>query len=50
MVDLITKWGHKAVIQDAAASALGKMLIRSLKEIGIKSINVVRKAEHVKEL
>jgi len=50
MVREVKKGGHKAVIHTAGASALGRMLIRALKEEGVKSINVVRKDEYVKEL
>jgi NADPH2:quinone reductase len=42
--------GHKAVVQTAAASALGKMVIRLGKKFGIPVINVVRRAEHVETL
>ena len=46
----VVKGNHKAVIHTAGASALGRMLIRYLKEIGVKSINIVRKDEYIKEL
>jgi len=46
----VKKGGHKAVIHSAGASALGKMLIRELKEAGVKSINLVRREEYIKEL
>jgi len=42
--------GHKALIHTAGSSALGKMLIRFAKEKGIKTINLVRREEAVKEL
>jgi len=48
--DEVKKGGHKAVIHSAGASALGKMLIRALKEVGVKSINLVRKDEYIQDL
>lgn len=42
--------GHKAAIHTVGASALGKMLIRYFKHIGIKLINIVRKDEQIEEL
>lgn len=50
MLETVKKEGHKAVIHDAGASALGKMLIRMLKQEGIKSINLVRKNAYFEEL
>lgn len=47
---IIEKGNHKAVIHTAGASALGKMLIRYLKQKGIKSINIVRKDEYIEDL
>jgi NADPH2:quinone reductase len=38
---------HRAMVNNAAASALGKMLIRLAKSQGIPLINIVRKEEHV---
>jgi len=35
----------KAVIHTAAASALGKMMVRYFQENGIKVINIVRREE-----
>lgn len=50
-LDTIRKSGSKAVIQTAAFSAVGKMLIRLChKEKDIKTINLVRKEEQVKLL
>jgi len=48
--DEVIKGGHKAVIHSAGASALGKMLIKELKEAGVKSINLVRREEYIQEL
>ena len=50
MVALAVRGGHKAVVSTAASSALGKMLIRTLKEKGIKSINTVRQDKYSEEL
>jgi len=44
------KGGHKAVMNSAGGSALGKVLIRDLKEIGMKSIELVRKDEYIQDL
>lgn len=41
---------HRAMVNNAAASALGKMLIRQAAEKGIPLINIVRKEEHAMEL
>jgi len=44
------KGGHKAVIQTAAGSVLGRMAIRYFKLKGIKTINVVRRDDVIEEL
>jgi len=44
------KGEHKAVLHSKRASALGKMLIRELKEVGVKSINLVKRDEYIQEL
>lgn len=44
------KGGHKAMVNNAAASALGKMLIRLSNQNRIPLINIVRKKEQVPEL
>lgn len=41
---------HRAMVNNAAASALGKMLIRLATEKGIPLINIVRNEEQVNEL
>lgn len=46
-IEKIQKSGHKAVVQNAAASALGKMLIKWCKFINIPLINIVRRQEQV---
>lgn len=45
MVDLAEKYGAKAIVQTAAASALGKMVVGIAARKGMKVINVVRKPE-----
>jgi NADPH:quinone reductase-like Zn-dependent oxidoreductase len=47
---LTVEGGHKAMIQNAASSALGRMCIKYFKLKGIKTINIVRKNEYIKEL
>lgn len=46
-MEIIKNGGHKVVIQNAAASALGKMLIRWSKIEGIHLVNLVRRSEQV---
>lgn len=46
----VLKGGHKAVIHTAGSSALGRMLIKYLKQAGVKSINIVRKDDYKQEL
>lgn len=50
MYRLTVDGGHKALIQNAASSALGRMTIRYFKMKGIKTINIVRKNDYIKEL
>ncbi len=47
MVDEARRAGHKAIVQTAAASALGKMVVRLGKKFGIPVISVVRRKEQV---
>ena len=47
---LIEKNNHKAVIQDAACSSLGKMFIKLCQKENLPIINIVRRDEQVKEL
>jgi len=49
-VDIVKQGNHKAVIQTAAASQVGKMLIKLLQKEGIKTINIVRKNDQKKTL
>jgi len=44
-LEIVKEGKHKAVVQTAAASQLGRMMIKVLKKEGIKTINIVRKAE-----
>ncbi|MDA3881494.1 MAG: zinc-binding dehydrogenase [Prolixibacteraceae bacterium] len=41
---------HIAIVNNAAASVLGKMLVRLCKNENIALINIVRRSEHVKQL
>lgn len=41
---------HRAIVNNAAASSLGKMLIRAAKSRGIPLINIVRKEEQIDAL
>jgi NADPH:quinone reductase-like Zn-dependent oxidoreductase len=41
---------HKAIVQDVASSALGKMITKLAKKNNIKIINIVRKEENLKIL
>jgi NADPH:quinone reductase-like Zn-dependent oxidoreductase len=47
---LVKEGNHQALINNAAASSLGKMLIRLTKKRNIPLINIVRKEEHVATL
>ena len=47
---MCVKAGLKTVIQDAAASALGKMFNKVASEHGVSIINIVRKEDQVKYL
>lgn len=49
-IDIARKEKHRAVVNNAAASALGKMLVRLSGKYRLPLINIVRKEEHVKEL
>jgi NADPH:quinone reductase len=50
MVDEARRAGHKAIVQTAAASALGKMVVRLGKRFGVPVVNVVRRKEQVELL
>jgi NADPH:quinone reductase-like Zn-dependent oxidoreductase len=47
---LIKTGKHQAVIHNAAASALGKMLNKHLQRLGVPLINIVRRQEQVETL
>lgn len=46
-MELVKDGKHKALINNAASSALGKMLIRLAKESALPLINIVRNEKHV---
>lgn len=50
MVSLAKSEDAKTVITTGASSTVGRMLIRALKEKGIRSINVVRQDKYIEEL
>lgn len=50
MLDTIKQKKPRAVVQTAAYSQFGRMMIRLLRENNIPLINIVRKAEQVKIL
>jgi NADPH:quinone reductase len=59
LINPMTAWGlmhearrgkHRAVVQTAAASALGRMIVRLGKRLSVPIINVVRRAEQVELL
>ena len=56
LVNPLTAWAlmeearlgrHRAIVQTAAASALGRMVVRLGQKFSIPTINVVRRAEQV---
>lgn len=47
LVDEARKGGHRAAVQTAAASALGRMVVRLAKRFSFPLINVVRRPEQV---
>jgi NADPH2:quinone reductase len=50
MVETMRREGHTALVHTAAASNLGRMLIKICKGERIGLVNIVRKEEHVSEL
>ncbi len=50
LMDVAKQGKHQAVVNNAAGSALGKMLIRMAQQFQIPLINVVRREEQVQEL
>ena len=47
LVDQAQRGGHHAIVQTAAASALGRMIVRLARSRGIPVINIVRRPEQV---
>jgi NADPH:quinone reductase len=50
LVDEARRGGHRAAVQTAAASALGRMVIRLGRKFSLPVVNVVRRAEQVELL
>jgi NADPH:quinone reductase-like Zn-dependent oxidoreductase len=50
LIDEARRGGHSAVVQTAAASSVGKMLIRLARRFSISVVNVVRRPEQVEIL
>lgn len=50
MVETMRAEGHTALVHTAAASNLGKMLVRICAADGVGLVNIVRRAEHADEL
>lgn len=46
----VQQGGHKTVIHTVGSSAMGRMVIRYFKAMGIKTINILRKDEYIQEL
>jgi NADPH:quinone reductase-like Zn-dependent oxidoreductase len=49
-IHMAKKGKHPAMVNNAAASALGRMLVRLCKRYSIPLINIVRQADHVADL
>lgn len=47
LLDIAKRGGHRAVVQSAAASALGRMILRLGQRLGITVISIVRRQEQV---
>lgn len=50
IVSIARRGGHRALVQTAAASALGRMVVRLARRRGIETVNVVRRAEQAELL
>ena len=50
MIDLARRAGHRAIVQTAAAGAVGRMLFRLGQEFGLQLVNIVRRQEQVELL
>lgn len=49
-LDTMRREGHRAIVHTAAASNLGRMLIRACAADGVPLVNIVRRQEHVADL
>lgn len=47
LLDIASESGSPSIVQTAAASALGQMIIRRAQCIGLKTVNIVRRQEQV---
>ncbi len=50
LMEVAKREGHRAIVQTAAASALGKMIVRLGKQRGVRTINLVRREEQAATL
>ncbi|WP_370154105.1 zinc-binding dehydrogenase [Ferrovibrio sp.] len=50
MLETAQRNGHKAIVHTAAASSVGKMLIRACRQDGVPLVNIVRRDDQVAEL
>jgi NADPH:quinone reductase-like Zn-dependent oxidoreductase len=50
LLDIARRAGHRAVVQTAAASALGRMVIRLGHRFAVTVLNIVRRPEQVEQL
>jgi NADPH:quinone reductase-like Zn-dependent oxidoreductase len=50
LMDLARRGGHRAVVQTAAAGALGRMLLRLARRFGIPMVHIVRRRKQVELL
>ena len=49
-MELVRQGNHKAIIQNAAASSLGRMMVKYCKHEGIKCLSIVRRKDRVTQL
>ncbi|WP_428248232.1 zinc-binding dehydrogenase [Ferrovibrio sp.] len=50
MLETAKRNGHEAIVHTAAASSVGKMLVRTCRQDGVPLVNIVRRPEQVDEL
>jgi NADPH:quinone reductase-like Zn-dependent oxidoreductase len=50
MLETVREEGHPAIVQTAAASALGQMMVKACREDGIALVNIVRRPEQAELL